>query len=224
MVPAWSYSSIKTFEQCPKKYYHLRIKKDVKDEDSTATIYGKELHTAAEEFIRDDKPIPAKFSFLAPTLEALKNIEGEKHCEIKLGIAKRDGKFAPCDFFAKDVWWRGIADLLIINEKTKTAFLVDYKTSKNAKYADTKQLDLLAGAVFVHFPQIVEIKSALLFVVCNDIVKKKHEFMMKTSYLNSMEPQLVRLEAAIKTNVWNPVSGPLCKFCPVTECAHNRKG
>jgi len=224
MIPAWSYSSIKTFDQCPKKYYHLRVLKDFKDEDSTATIYGTELHTAAEEFIRDGTPIPPKFSFIAPTLEALNRIEGTKHCEIKLGIAKRDGKFAPCDFFAKDVWWRGIADLLIINEEKQTAYLVDYKTSKNAKYADTKQLDLLAGAVFTHYPKIMEIKSALLFVVSNEIVKKKHEFMMQTSYLNSMEPELTRLEAAIKTNVWNPVSSPLCKFCPVSSCAHNRKG
>jgi hypothetical protein len=224
MIPAWSYSSIKTFDQCPKKYHHLRILKDFKDEDSTATIYGKELHTAAEEFIRDGKPIPAKFSFIAPTLEALSKIEGEKHCEIKLGIARRNGKFVPCDFFAKDVWWRGIADLLIINEEKQTAYLVDYKTSKNAKYADTKQLDLLAGAVFTHYPKIMEIKSALLFVVSNEMVKKKHEFMMQLSYLNSMEPELTRLEAAIQTNVWNPVSGPLCKFCPVTSCAHNRRG
>ena len=224
MIPAWSYSSIKTFDQCPKKYHHLRILKDYKDEDSTATIYGTELHTAAEEFIRDGTPIPPKFSFIAPTLEALNRIEGEKHCEIKMGIAKRDGKFVPCEFFAKDVWWRGIADLLIINEEKQTAYLVDYKTSKNAKYADTKQLDLLAGAVFTHYPKVMEIKSALLFVVSNEIVKKKHEFMMRLSYLNSMEPELTRLEAAIKTNVWNPVSSPLCKFCPVSSCAHNRKG
>jgi len=224
MIPAWSYSSIKTFDQCPKKYHHLRILKDFKDEDSTATIYGTELHTAAEEFIRDGTPIPPKFSFIAPTLEALNRIEGEKHCEIKMGIAKRDGKFVPCEFFAKDVWWRGIADLLIINEEKQTAYLVDYKTSKNAKYADTKQLDLLAGAIFTHYPKVMEIKSALLFVVSNEIVKKKHEFMMRLSYLNSMEPELTRLEAAIKTNVWNPVSSPLCKFCPVSSCAHNRRG
>lgn len=223
MIPAWSYSSIKTFDQCPKKYYHLRVIKDVKDEDSTATVYGKELHSAAENYIKDAAPIPPKFSFIAPTLEALKRIDGEKYCEIKLGVAKRDGKFAPCDFFAKDVWWRGIADLLIINEKKQQAWLVDYKTSKNAKYADTKQLDLLAGAVFTHFPKVVNIKSALLFVVSNEMVKKEHEFIMRTSYLNSMEPELTRLEAAIKTNVWNPVSGPLCRYCPVTECAHNTR-
>ena len=222
MIPAWSYSSIKTFDQCPKKYFHLRIKKDYKDEDSTATIYGTELHKAAEDFIASDTPVPARFAYIQPTLEALKKIDGERCCEIKLGVAKRDGKFVPCDFFAKDVWWRGIADLLIINKEKRTAYLVDYKTSKNAKYADTKQLDLLAGAVFVHYPEIVEIKSALLFVVSNEFVRKKHEYIMKTSYMNSMEPELIRLEAAIKNDVWNPVSGPLCRFCPVAECAHNK--
>ena len=224
MSIAWSYSSIKTFDQCPKKYYHLKIAKDAKDEDSTATIYGKELHKAAEDYIKDGTPIPPRFSFVADVLAALQKIEGEKHCEIKMGIAKRDGKFVPCDFFAKDVWWRGIADLLIVNEAKQQAYLVDYKTSKNAKYADTKQLDLLAGAVFTHFPKVMEIKSALLFVVSNEMVKKDHEFMMKSSYMNSMEPELTRLEAAMKNNVWNPNAGPLCKFCPVTECAHNRRG
>jgi len=224
MDAAWSYSSIKTFDSCPKKYYHLRILKDFKDEDSTATLYGKELHTAAELYIKDSTPIPEKFAFIAPTLEVLNNISGEKHCEIKLGIAKRDGKFAPCDFLGKDVWWRGIADLLIINEDTGVAHLVDYKTSKNAKYADTKQLDLLAGAVFIHYPKIVEIKAALLFVVCNDIIKKKYETIQRTALMGVMNNELARLEAAIKNNVWNPNAGPLCKFCPVTTCAHNRKG
>lgn len=223
MSNAWSYSSIKTFEQCPKKYYHLKIAKDFKDEDSTATIYGKELHKAAEDFIKDGTPIPPRFSFMADVLEALQKIEGEKHCEIKLGISKIDGRFAPCDFFSNNVWWRGIADLLIINEETGVAHLVDYKTSKNSKYADTKQLDLLAGAVFMHYPKIAEIKSALLFVVCNDIVKKKHEVIQRNVLMSCMDAELARLEVAKKTNVWNPISGPLCRFCPVTECSHNRK-
>jgi len=217
----WSYSSIKTFDQCPKKYYHLKISKDVKDGDTTATVYGKELHKAAEDFIADGTPIPAKFSFIQPIMDSLKKIKGEAHCELKLGVAKNNGRYTPCDFFAKDVWWRGIADLVVI--KDDTAYLVDYKTSKNAKYADTKQLDLLAGAVFMHFPKIIYIKSALIFVVSNEMVKKDHEVLFKTAYMETMRPELTRLEAAIKTNVWNPNSGPLCKFCPVTACAHNRK-
>ena len=33
-----SYSSIKMFEQCPKRYLHQRINKDVEDKGSEATI------------------------------------------------------------------------------------------------------------------------------------------------------------------------------------------
>ena len=222
MSIAWSYSSIKTFDQCPKKYYHLKVAKDVKDSDTAATVYGTELHSAAEFYIRDGTEIPAKFSFVTDTLEALRKIEGEKHCEIKLGVAKKDGKYVPCEFFDKNVWWRGIADLLII--QGDKGFLVDYKTSKNAKYADTKQLDLLAGAVFLHYPQVKTLKSALLFVVSNEVVQKEHEAMFATAYMSTMHPELTRLEAAMTNNVWNPNSGPLCKFCPVVECSHNRRG
>ena len=214
----WSYSSLKTFEQCPKKYYHLKIAKDVKDEGSEATIYGQEVHRVAEEYVRDDVPLPPQYSFMQETLDSLKSIPGEKHCELKLGVAVRDGKYVPCDFFAKDVWWRGIADLVIINGDT--AFSVDYKTSKNAKYADTKQLDLVAAAIFTHFPQVKEIKSALIFVVSNEFVNKKHDSMFRTSYIETFRPELDRLDTAIKVGVWNANSGPLCGYCPVKTCEH----
>ena len=52
-MTAWSYSSLNTFKQCPKKYYHLKVVKDIKDKGNDATIYGQEVHTAAEEFVRD---------------------------------------------------------------------------------------------------------------------------------------------------------------------------
>ena len=101
--------------------------------------------------------------------------------------------------------------------------MADYKTSKNAKYADTKQLDLLAAAVFLHFPQVLEIKSALAFVVSGEFIKKEHHSFYKTRYLEVMKPELDRLEAALHNKVWNPVSGPLCGFCPVDTCVHHRK-
>ena len=56
----------------------------------------------------------------------------------------------PCDFFDDKVWWRGIADLVILDGDT--ARVVDYKTSKSAKYADKGQLELMALATFQHFP------------------------------------------------------------------------
>lgn len=220
-MTAWSYSSLNTFKQCPKKYYHLKVIKDVKDKGSTATVYGQEVHTAAEEFIRDGKEVPKKFSFMNSILDALNKIEGEKHCELKLGVALTDEGYKPAEFFGDDVWWRGIADLVIINGDT--AHSIDYKTSKNAKYADTKQLDAVAAALFIHFPQLKTIKSALAFVVSKDFIQKTHSSTDVELYFKTFQPDLERLEGAQESGVWNAISGPLCGWCPVTSCEHYRK-
>lgn len=218
MSIVWSFSSLKTFQQCPKKYYHTKIAKDIKEPDTKATLYGKQMHTIAEEFIRDGKPIPPAFDYLKPTLEMLAAIPGEKLCEVRLGLT-RDMK--PCDFDAPDVWWHGIADLVIINEEKGLAHSVDYKTSKSARYADKKQLDLVAAAIFAKFPKIKKIKSALLFVVSKEFVKADHVQEQQLQYMAQVTPDVERIEAAIRTNVWNPITGPLCRFCAVKQCEHN---
>lgn len=216
----WSYSSLNTFKQCPKKYYHLKIAKDVKDEGSTATRYGQTVHTIAEEFIRDGVDIPPAYEFMRKYLEPLQNLEGDKFCEQKLGLKLcPENKYAPCGFYAKDVWWRGIADLVVVNGPI--AYSIDYKTSKNARYADTKQLDAVAAAVFTHYPEVDTIRSMLMFVVADEQVKKTHYREHRDSYLEAFTPDLDRLAKAQETDVWNANTGPLCRFCPVTDCANH---
>jgi hypothetical protein len=221
MSVQWSYSGLKTFQQCPKKYYHLKVAKDIVDQGGEAANYGKLVHKAAEDYIRDGIEIPEKFAYMRPILNAFNKIKGEKHCELEMGIAIRNGEFVACAFDAPDYWWHGIADLVIIDDSK--AYLADYKTSKNAKYADTKQLDLLAAGVFLRFPEVKEIKSALAFVVSNEFIKKEHVRLMQDKYLHVMKPELDRLEAAMSNQVWNPISGALCGFCPVDTCVHHRK-
>ena len=136
-------------------------------------------------------------------------------------MAKTDDGYKPSTFFGRDVWWRGIADLVIINGDT--AHSIDYKTSKNARYADTKQLDAVAAALFIHHPQLKRIKSALAFVVSKEFIKKEHTADLTDSYFESFKPDLDRLAAAEDSDVWNAISGPLCGYCPVTACEHNRK-
>lgn len=215
----WSYSSLKTFEQCPKKYYHLKVAKDVKDVPHEAALYGSDVHKAAEEHVRDGKPMPKKYSYMEPILESLKKIPGDKYCELELGLTKDLGA---CAFHAPDVWWHGIVDLLIVDQQKGLAHMVDYKTSKNARYADTKQLDLMATAVFAHFPDVHRIKSALLFVVSNEFVRKEHHAANTKEYIGGVLPTVKRLEKSLDGGAWNPISGPLCRFCPVRTCEHNR--
>lgn len=221
-APAWSYSSITLFDQCPKKYYHLRVAKDIKEPESEAMLYGTAVHTAAEEYVRDGKPIPEQYTYMEPFLAKLMKIPGEKICELKMGIKKVDGKFAPCGFFDKDVWYRGIADLLIIDREKKEARVVDYKTGKSSRYADPKQLALMAACVFVHYPEVELVRSGLLFVVCKDFIPVDFNAHNKFDIFTKLDGALVSRETAYETGVFNPKKNFTCKaWCPVSECSHN---
>jgi CRISPR/Cas system-associated exonuclease Cas4 (RecB family) len=215
-LPAWSYSSIKTFEQCPRKYYHLKVVKDVV-EDKSVTTYGSELHTACEEYVRDDTPLPAQFSFVKSALDNLKNRPGKVLCEYKMGLTE---DLQPCDFFAPNVWWRGMVDLLILDGEV--ARIVDYKTSKNTKYADTGQLELMALAVFKHFPDIRKVKAGLLFVVAKEFPKANYSVDDQPRLWEKWLSEYKRMEVAYKRDVWNAKPSGLCKkHCPVLSCPHN---
>jgi hypothetical protein len=215
-MTTFSYSSIKEFDQCPRKYHRKRICKDVVDVPGPEAEYGTAVHTAAEEFIRDKKPIPEKYRYMEPILQALEKLDGDKYTELKFAVRMLNDGYEPCDFFAKDAYVRGIADLLIVNGPQ--GILLDYKTGKNSKYADIKQLDLMAGCAFVHYPQLEVIKSGLVFVVAGDLISKIHYVEKTNAYLKVFRHELIRLVQSEKSNLWPPNPGPLCPWCPVHDC------
>lgn len=216
----WSYSSLKTFELCPKKYHSEKVTKEVPFLDSDATIYGKELHAAAENYVRDGLPIDPRFEFIQPYLDKLIDIPGQKFCEIKLGVRRDGDRLAACDFFDPDVWFRGVADLVIVDGDK--AWIVDYKTSKNANYADTRQLALMAAALFLKYPEIKKIKTSLLFVVSKDFIKEDFKKEYGLSIFAELNGLLTAREVAYETGVFNPRPNALCKrWCKTTSCPHN---
>ena len=215
----WSYSSIKLFEQCPRKYYHLKIAKDVVEPETEALLYGSRFHEAAEKYIRDGEPLPPYFTFAKQTLDSLKQIPGERLCEHEMGITK---DLQPCAFDAPDVWYRGIADLLIIDREKGEARVIDYKTGKSSKYADPEQLELMSLCVFKHFPEIKKVKGGLLFVIANALVKSKYDVEQQDVLWTKWSDRNKRLAFALDTGTWNPKPSGLCrKHCAVLTCSHN---
>jgi len=220
MSITWSYSSLGLFQQCPRKYYHLRVIKDITEPESEQMLYGKLVHKAAEDHIKDGVPVPEKFSFLTPVLDVLREIPGTKHCEYKMGLTQ---DLEACGFFDKDVWFRGVADLVIINDNV--AHIIDYKTGKSAQYADTKQLELMALCVFKHFPHVERVKAGLAFVVSEEFVKANYIKYEASDKWVIWIQETDKLEAAHENNVWNAKPNFTCKkFCPVKDCEHNGKG
>jgi hypothetical protein len=197
------------------------VAKDHKEPETDALMYGKQLHEAAEFYIGKDTPLPPQFAFIKGSLDLLKTLGegGEFLCEYRMGLT-RDLK--PCDFFDKDVWWRGVADLVII--KDDKAYMVDYKTGKSSRYADTKQLEILSLALFKHKPNIKLVKGGLLFLVASDFVKVDYEGSQQSEPWVKWLNETKQLEAAYENDVWNPKPNFSCKqYCAVVNCLHNGK-
>ena len=219
MTARWSYSSIKLFEQCPRKYYHIRVEKSIKEPESEAMLYGTRFHEAAEFYVKDDTELPPYFTFAKAALDNLKQLPGEKLCEYQMGVTK---DLEPCAFDAPDVWFRGIADLLVLDRTKGVAYIVDYKTGKSAKYADPDQLELMSLCVFKHFPEITKTKAGLLFVVCNAFIKGKYDSRQQDVMWAKWVRNHSRLDAAHANGVWNPKPSGLCRrHCPILSCSHN---
>jgi hypothetical protein len=215
----WSFSSLKLYENCPKKYYHLRIAKDIVEPETEAQLYGTAAHEAAENYVKDGAPLPKGFSYMQEVLDILRDIPGEKLCEFKLGL-KAD--LSPCEFSDPEVYFRGIADLIILDHDRNRAFIIDYKTGKSARYADTGQLELMALAVFKKFPNIETVRAGLIFTVAKDFVQAYYERDQLTDFTPKFSNALIQLRTSMETGVFNPKPSGLCRaHCSVTGCAYN---
>ena len=215
----WSHSALKDFEGCPRRYHEVKVLNNYPFQETEATYYGKEFHSAAEHYIKDGTPLPSQFEYAKDTLDALLSKPGRKLCEHKMGLTV---DLKPCGFMDRNVWVRGIADLLIIDDDNLTARVVDYKTGNN-KYPDMDQLKLMALMVFAHFPHIRRVEGALLFVVKDDIAKASFMVGEAEEYWWDYRERVARIEQAHDSGVWNPKPTPLCGWCPCTDCEYNKK-
>ena len=215
----WSYSSMKLFEQCRRKYLHVRVLKDVVEPETESMRYGTLFHEAAENYVKLGTPIPPHFTYAKDAIDKLLQYPGERFCEYEMGVTE---DLEPCEFGAPDVWYRGIADLLIVNRDTGEARVIDYKTGKSAKYADPDQLELMSLCVFKHFPEITRVKAGLLFVVANAFVKAQFTTMDEPLLWRRWKERHASLQASYDLDMWNPSRSGLCKrHCSVLSCSHN---
>ena len=139
----------------------------------------------------------------------------------------RDGKPVPDKFaYMKDpleaLSRRRGNKLTEIKMGLTAAWVVDYKTSKSAKYADKGQLELMAMATFKHFPEVKKVHAGLVFVVAKKFVKEKYTDDMQPALWDKWLANYNHMEIAYKEDVWNARPSGLCKrHCAVIECVYN---
>lgn len=210
----WSYSSLKQYQNCPKQYQEIRVLKNYIVKQNEAMMYGKEVHTALENYVKDGKKLAKNYQRFKPMVDKLISIPGDKYPELEMALTYNK---TPCDFNSEDRWVRGIADLVIVDGTH--AWIIDYKTGSN-KYPDPKQLRLMSLMVFTYYPDVLKIKAGLLFIMKNSFVSEEYfRKDMDKSWAMFSQP-LKRLENSYDTDVWEANPTPLCSWCSVNSCEH----
>lgn len=215
---SWSYSALTTYEQCPKKYFHLYFlpkghPDKVKDADSSFSADGKIIHNAMKARVIDNTPLPLNLRHYEKIAAKFVATPGQKHGEMKLAINRR---FEPVDYFAPDVFVRVIIDLAIV--KADTALVVDWKTGKVKD--DPTQMALNAAVLSRWMPEIGMFKTLLVWLQSSNLTPKNYTISKFTAVWNDLLPRVQKIEEARKTTTFPAKEGPLCGWCPVKQCPH----
>lgn len=214
---AWSFSRLNAFENCPKKFWHESVRKDVPFEESEAMRYGKLVHKALELRVGKAKPLPLNLRHLEKYAKLLADANGNKLTEQQLAI---DSSFEPCDWFSKETWCRAIIDLAIVNGSDAVVF--DYKTGKIS--SDFTQLKLAGVLLMLHMPEIKTVDLAYLWTKEKKITRHDSKLTREDikTVVTEFMPRLRKYERAHRTESFPARPGFLCKnWCPVKKCPHH---
>lgn len=215
---AFSYSSLKTYESCPRKFAEVNVYRNFQDVfTSPKGDYGDRMHKAAEAYVKAAGELEAEFAFIKPILDTLRNISGEKRTEHKMGV-KHDG--TPTRWNDPERWFQGIADLTIVGD-SPVARVVDYKAG-DSKYADTDQLELMSLLLFAHYPHVKLVKGVLLFVLSEQVRKRTVDITEKDRLWQKYRERHAKVIASHAADNWPMKESGLCKkHCCVLSCNHN---
>ena len=197
------------YENCPKRYYHQRIRKEVQDKGSDATIYGERIHEALEHRLESKVNLPKEsegYEVLCRGIEKTAR-GGTLLVEQKLTLSE---DLTPTGWWDGDAWVRSILDVLVLHNDT--AVVMDWKTGK--RRPDFTQLELFALQVFSHFPDIDKVKSSFLWLKDMQMDSKIYYRDELGSMWGSLLQRISRIEQSLAHDKWPPKPSGLCNYCP----------
>ena len=212
---SWSYSKLKNYRTCPKRHYHCDVAKDVKEPETPQLLWGNTLHKAFADYVAKGTALPEGMQTYQPLLDRLKAYPGDTLVEQQLAITK---DFAPCEWFSRQAWYRGIGDIVKIHGEL--GYAGDYKTGKVVE--DSEQLGLLASCLFAHYPKLQAVRTEFLWLAHDAVTRCTFKRSEMAGFWAQVLPEVRGLQQAHEASEFPARPSGLCKkYCPVKQCVHN---
>lgn len=199
----WSFSSMNTYQTCPRQYYLTYVNKVIPYQETEATIWGSEVHKALEDYVGAGADLQEKYKPFKKWGDKILSLPGEKFVERKMAL---NANLEPVDFDDVSAWCRGIIDVCIIDGKRAATF--DYKTGKIR--ADSDQLKLFAGFVFQHFPEVESVKTAYIWLKHDQTTVEKYTREDLPEIWEHFMTKAQRLQQSYERDKWVPKPSGLC--------------
>jgi len=215
----WSYSTLEKFETCPRQYHEIKILKTVVEEESEHQLWGKEVHTAIENYIagggKAKTDLPEKMWHWRDVIDKIVAMPArEMLTEVPVSLNE---SFQPVEWESEHCWTRGVIDLLVLGNRS--AIVLDWKTGKRKA---TEQLKLYAAYVFALYPHIDVVHTALVWLKERRIDKATIKREEVPEIWGKFIERAARLKSAFERDSWPERPNGLCKaWCPIVQCQFN---
>ena len=175
-IRAWSYSTLKVFEECPYRSYIAKVRR-IAEPSGPAASRGSKIHQQAEDYVN------GKLEELPDTLdghftrdfEQLKKLykEGKVELEGEWGF---DIKWNPVKWLDKATWSRIKLDAYVQQDE-KSARVIDYKTGKKFgnEISHGQQCLLYAIGTFFRYPELEFVQAELWYLDQKSTTKKRRK-------------------------------------------------
>lgn len=217
---AWSYSALKNFETCPRRYDAYDWSKTIPFVETEQIVAGHHLHKHFENRLLWGTSLPIGYGMFEPMLAKVAAAPGTLSGEARLALT---AGFAASPYFGPQAWFRTVVDACVMKPDGATATVFDWKTGRHKD--EETQLQLMALALFIHHPALERVRAALVFVNYDSVHRMEFARGDTTELWAEILPRVRALMAARAAGAFPPKPSGLCrKYCDVRSCEFHGRG
>jgi len=210
-IPAWSYSTLKTFESCAYRSYIAKVKK-VQEDFGPAAARGTEIHKQAEDYVAGALgELPDTLKKFTSQFKNLRElfIDAKVELEGDWGFTR---SWEPCGWLAPDVWGRIKLDAFV-HETETSARVIDYKTGKafGNEIPHSQQALVYAIGSFFRYPDLQIAKTEIWYLDHGTTLEQVYTRDEAMAFMPKLHDRAITMTTATKFPP-NP-STYNCKWC-----------